>query len=159
MGSVGFGEIALIALVALLVFGPDRLPELSRKAGELLTKAREATRSFTDALDNEVGDATSSIRSLQAEYQATKDELTSAAGTVLNFDKAPDPDAGPDQPTDETPLPSEQVGTTTDDPASPTTDGATPPPTDPTPGTTTDDPTSPASDQPPAPTTDAEAAE
>jgi Tat protein translocase TatB subunit len=95
MGSVGFGEIALIAIVALLVFGPDRLPELSRKAGELLTKAREATRSFTDALDNEFDDATSPIRTLQTEFQATKDELTSAAGTILDFDGPSESSADP----------------------------------------------------------------
>lgn len=92
MGSVGFGEIALIAIVALLVFGPDRLPELSRKAGELLTKAREMTRSFTESLDNEFDEATSPIRTLQSEYHATKDELTNAAGTVLSFDGPADPD-------------------------------------------------------------------
>ncbi len=85
MGSIGFGEIALIAIVALLVFGPDRLPELSRKAGELMAKAREATRSFTDAIDSEFDEATSPIRSLKAEYQATKDELASAAGTVFDL--------------------------------------------------------------------------
>jgi sec-independent protein translocase protein TatB len=86
MGSVGFGEIAFIAIVALLVFGPDRLPELSRKAGELLAKAREATKSFTDAIDNEFDDASAPIRSLKAEYDATKDELTKAAGTVFDLD-------------------------------------------------------------------------
>lgn len=92
MGSVGFGEIALIAIVALLVFGPDRLPELSRKAGELLTRAREMTRSFTDSLDSEFDDATSPIRTLQSEFDATKDELTSAAGTMLDFDSQTDPE-------------------------------------------------------------------
>jgi Tat protein translocase TatB subunit len=86
MGSIGFGEIAIIAIVALLVFGPDRLPELSRKAGELLAKAREATRSFTDAIDNEFEGASSPIRSLKAEYDATKDELTNAAGTIFDLD-------------------------------------------------------------------------
>jgi sec-independent protein translocase protein TatB len=152
MGSVGFGEIALIALVALLVFGPDRLPELSRKAGELLTKAREATRSFTDALDNEFDDATSPIRSLQAEYHATKDELTSAAGTILNFDESPDSDAGPDNPTDETPPPSEQESTTTP------LDDSSPAPDHP-PAPTADDEAPPPTDHPPAPTADDEAAE
>ena len=177
MGSVGFGEIALIALVALLVFGPDRLPELSRKAGELLTKAREATRSFTDALDNEFDDATSPIRSLQAEYHATKDELTSAAGTILNFDESPDPDAGLDNPTDETPPPSDQeAAPTADDEAA---DDEAPPPTEHPPAPTADDEAAddeagddeaaddeapddeapPPTKHPPAPTADDEAAE
>ena len=93
MGSVGFGEIALIAIVALLVFGPDRLPELSRKAGKLLTKSREMMRSFTDSLDSEFDEATSPIRTLKSEFHATKDELTSAAGTILNFDGSTDPDS------------------------------------------------------------------
>lgn len=106
MGSVGFGEIALIAIVALLVFGPDRLPELSRKAGELLTKAREATRSFTDALDNEFEETTAPIRTLQSEYQATKDELTSAAGTVLDFDVSTDTSPKSKPPSDDEPAPS-----------------------------------------------------
>jgi len=54
-----------------------------------MTKAREATRSFTDALDNEFDETTSPIRTLQSEYHATKDELSSAAGTILNFDASP----------------------------------------------------------------------
>ncbi len=101
MGSIGFGEIALIALVALLVFGPDRLPELSRKAGELMTKAREATRSFTDALDSEFDEHTSPIRTLQAEFHATKDELTNAAGTILDFDASDSTQRTPSEPDDE----------------------------------------------------------
>ena len=104
MGSLGFGEIALIAIVALLVFGPDRLPELSRKAGELLTKAREATRSFTDAIDSEFDEAASPIRSLQTEFQATKDELTNAAGTILDFSG---PDASEESLTESSEPPSE----------------------------------------------------
>ncbi|GMR01746.1 MAG: hypothetical protein BMS9Abin20_0065 [Acidimicrobiia bacterium] len=91
MGSVGFGEIALIAIVALLVFGPERLPELSKKVGELLANTREATRAFTDAIDNEFDDASAPIRSLKAEYDATKDELTSAAGSVFDLDTVIDP--------------------------------------------------------------------
>ncbi|RLE17022.1 MAG: hypothetical protein DRJ28_00035 [Actinobacteria bacterium] len=102
MGSIGFGEIALIAIVALLVFGPDRLPELSKKAGELMARAREATRSFTDAIDNEFDEGMSPIRSLKAEYEATKDELTSAAGTVLDLDTVMGPvDAAKPKVTDE----------------------------------------------------------
>ncbi|MEN8040812.1 MAG: twin-arginine translocase TatA/TatE family subunit [Actinomycetota bacterium] len=98
MGSVGFGEIALIAIVALLVFGPERLPELSRKAGELMTKAREATKTFTDALDSEFEDSSAPIRSLKADFDATKDELSNAASTVLNFDAAPTSDTSDASP-------------------------------------------------------------
>jgi sec-independent protein translocase protein TatA len=43
MGSLGFGELAVIAVIALLVVGPKRLPEVARGLGQAL-------RSFQDAL-------------------------------------------------------------------------------------------------------------
>ena len=39
--NVGFGEIVMIAVVGLLVFGPDRLPEAVRRGMALLRQARE----------------------------------------------------------------------------------------------------------------------
>jgi Tat protein translocase TatB subunit len=125
MGSIGFGEIALIAIVALLVFGPDRLPELSRKAGELLTKAREATRSFTDSLDGEFDDATSPIRTLQSEFQATKDEITSAAGTILDFN-GESASSGTPSETEETSSASDERPSPVSDDASAETDDEAP---------------------------------
>ncbi|MFH0802089.1 MAG: twin-arginine translocase TatA/TatE family subunit [bacterium] len=34
MGNLGFGEIVLIALVALILFGPKKLPELGKALGK-----------------------------------------------------------------------------------------------------------------------------
>lgn len=39
MGDIGFSEIIVIAIVAILAFGKD-LPSVARKAGRLLNKAR-----------------------------------------------------------------------------------------------------------------------
>ena len=44
MGSLGFGEILVIVFVALIVFGPQRLPEITKKAGQMVAKAREMSR-------------------------------------------------------------------------------------------------------------------
>ncbi len=43
MGNLGLSELVLIGIVALLVIGPRRLPELARGLGE-------AFRSFQDAM-------------------------------------------------------------------------------------------------------------
>jgi len=51
MGSLSFSEIMVIVLVILVVFGP-RLPDLSRRAGELMKKVREASSSLSDAVGN-----------------------------------------------------------------------------------------------------------
>ncbi|MEA3510426.1 MAG: twin-arginine translocase TatA/TatE family subunit [Actinomycetota bacterium] len=88
MGSLGTGEILVIVLVALIVFGPHRLPEITRKAGEWLGKAREMTRSVTDTLDAEYGEITKPIKDLKGEYDATVGDVKNIASSVtdMSFD-------------------------------------------------------------------------
>lgn len=43
MPNLGFGEIIVIILVALLVFGPSKLPEVGRTVGKSLREFRRAT--------------------------------------------------------------------------------------------------------------------
>ncbi|HEY8122566.1 MAG TPA: twin-arginine translocase TatA/TatE family subunit [Myxococcota bacterium] len=43
MGPIGFTEMALIFVVALLVFGPNKLPELARNLGKSLAEFRRAS--------------------------------------------------------------------------------------------------------------------
>ena len=82
MGSLGSGELLVIAVAALIVFGPKRLPEIARKASELLTKTREATQSVTSALDKEFDGVTAPLQSLKDEYQSTMKEIKGAATSV-----------------------------------------------------------------------------
>jgi len=53
--GVGLPEFAVIAFVAVLVFGPDKLPELARQAGQLVRKARTLANSARDELRAELG--------------------------------------------------------------------------------------------------------
>ncbi len=55
MFDVGLMELAVIALVAIVVFGPDKLPELAKQAGGFLRKAREFANSARDELRTELG--------------------------------------------------------------------------------------------------------
>lgn len=85
MGSVGTGEILVIALVALIVFGPHRLPELARKAGDLLAKARQMTQSFTDSIDAEYGEMASPIKELKGEYDATLATVKGVTSSITDM--------------------------------------------------------------------------
>jgi len=49
--EVGFTEILMIGLVALLVVGPERLPELVRTTGRWIGRAQRITRELRAVLD------------------------------------------------------------------------------------------------------------
>lgn len=53
MFEVGFSEMLLIALVALLVLGPNKLPKLAREVGRWAGRARQMVRQMQDQLDHE----------------------------------------------------------------------------------------------------------
>lgn len=50
MPNLGVGEILVIAVFALLVFGPKRLPEVARSVGKALREFKKATTEFTDEI-------------------------------------------------------------------------------------------------------------
>jgi sec-independent protein translocase protein TatB len=53
--GIGLPEMAVIALVAVLVFGPDRLPDLARQAGRFLRQMRNLANAARDDLRAELG--------------------------------------------------------------------------------------------------------
>ena len=95
MGSLSFAEILVIVVVILVVFGPRRLPELSRRAGQLLSKVREGTSYVTQALDREYGDHMEPIRELKQEYDGLKGDVGRAVSSLGDLDTPPPPK--PDQ--------------------------------------------------------------
>lgn len=54
MFDIGFWELGLIFVVALLVVGPERLPRLARTAGMWVGKARSIVRTVKDDIDREL---------------------------------------------------------------------------------------------------------
>lgn len=56
MLSIGFWELMLLAVLCLLVVGPERLPSLMRTLGNWSGRAKLAMMRFKAELDREVGD-------------------------------------------------------------------------------------------------------
>lgn len=55
MFGVGLQEMALIAIVAVLVFGPDRIPEMARQAGRFVKRMKSYADAARDDLRQELG--------------------------------------------------------------------------------------------------------
>ena len=54
MFDIGFWELVLVGLIALLVFGPERLPRVAREAALWLRKARTIVSSAKEEIDREL---------------------------------------------------------------------------------------------------------
>lgn len=54
-GNLGWGEIGLLLLLGLLIFGPDRLPKATADAAKLLRELREMARGAASELKSELG--------------------------------------------------------------------------------------------------------
>jgi len=69
MFDVGFWELVVIAVVALIVFGPDKLPGLARTLGFWAGKARRQLGTFRQQVEREM--AFEEMKRLQEQLRAT----------------------------------------------------------------------------------------
>ena len=54
MGPLGVPELIIIFIIALLVFGPKRLPELGRTIGKAMAEFRRASNELKNVVEDEV---------------------------------------------------------------------------------------------------------
>ena len=62
--SIGWGEIVVLALAALFIFGPERLPDLAKDAAIGLKKVRAAIRGVREQVNESLGDDLPELRNL-----------------------------------------------------------------------------------------------
>lgn len=53
MGRIGFQEILLVFGLALLIFGPTKLPEIGKSMGKGIREFKSATKEITDSVSLE----------------------------------------------------------------------------------------------------------
>ena len=90
MFDIGFSELMVVALVALIVIGPERLPRVARMAGHLLGRLQRYVSDVKADINREIQieelqkaqrDIHDSVRSLD---QAVRQELGSVESSITN---------------------------------------------------------------------------
>ena len=56
MGQLGFSEMLVIFIIALLVFGPKKLPELGKSLGKGIREFKKATEELKSSWEDQVKD-------------------------------------------------------------------------------------------------------
>jgi sec-independent protein translocase protein TatB len=75
-------HMIVVFLVVLVVFGPQKLPELARSFGKLMAEFRKASGDFKSAFEEEMRDLERQARIAELKKQAA--EATAAASAALN---------------------------------------------------------------------------
>lgn len=70
LATFGVGDTLLIVVIALIVFGPKKLPEISRQIGKLLYEFRKASNDFKFQIEEELRAAEQAERQKQLTSQA-----------------------------------------------------------------------------------------
>lgn len=101
MFDVGFSELLLLAIVALVVLGPEKLPHAARMTGAWVGRIRRTILSVQAEIENEV--AASEMRArIQAELERAKSAMPDLA---LDENRIAPPRPASDTATDVAPAP------------------------------------------------------
>jgi sec-independent protein translocase protein TatB len=118
MFSITPSEIATIAIVALIVIGPRRLPGVARRAGQLTRQLRGAAEDFKSDLGTDYEESIAPFRDAAYDHSATGKTLRESIEAQFRWvAKAVDDTAEPAKPQAEETLP----------PDPPAQEGAVPP--------------------------------
>jgi len=96
-GSIGMPELIIILVIALIIFGPRKLPELGRSLGRSIGEFKRASNELRSTLEEEI--RLEDQREQRAAARAEQDSAIAAAATPSSGTPPPvAPHAGGDTP-------------------------------------------------------------
>lgn len=81
MFGINFSEILLIAVISLLLFGPEQLPSIARKAGKMFSTLRNLRTNLSSQLYEQIG--LQQINQIKNDLQNTITQLKQSIDTNL----------------------------------------------------------------------------
>jgi TatA/E family protein of Tat protein translocase len=76
MPQLGFGEMLVILVIALLVFGPKKLPELGKSLGKGIREFKKATNDLKSNWEDHIREAESSVDDVKQDVKPTIHDAT-----------------------------------------------------------------------------------
>lgn len=73
--GIGGGEFFVIIILALIVFGPGKLPELMGDAGRMLRELRRSTRDLTSDFEGSMKDIQDAYREVESDMRSTMRQI------------------------------------------------------------------------------------
>ena len=107
MGSLGMPEILMILVIALIIFGPRKLPELGKTLGNSLAQFRRASEDFKRQWEDEV-----EIERRRIDVPEAPVERTTQSASIAEGETKPEPAAEPAAGVAEEPLAVANTGET-----------------------------------------------
>jgi sec-independent protein translocase protein TatB len=84
MFDIGFSELVLIGILALLVLGPKRLPEVARTAGRWMAQLRRFVTNVKQDFDRELhGEELAELRKLKQELDETRRAFADSGNRMM----------------------------------------------------------------------------
>lgn len=95
MLDVGFSELVMVFLVALLVFGPERLPKMAYQLGTWFRQLRGFVQNARDELERElqISELRRQLRESQEQLRIQPDRAATPPGSQPSPDPAGEPPA------------------------------------------------------------------
>jgi sec-independent protein translocase protein TatA len=89
-GSIGMPELIIIFVIALIIFGPRKLPELGRSLGKSLAEFKRASNELKSTLEEEIR-----LDEQRTAFEASKAASAAQAGPAATTSTTIDPMAVP----------------------------------------------------------------
>jgi Tat protein translocase TatB subunit len=98
--GIGFGELVLILLLALIVFGPGKLPEVARTIGRISRNLKKMSSDLTTAVTKEIG-----LEEERQEFKKASSDLTTAMTRQIDIEEGARGHLSPERTPKNTPVP------------------------------------------------------
>jgi TatA/E family protein of Tat protein translocase len=101
MGPLGFTELVVIFFIALVVFGPEKLPDLAKTAAKGLREFRKATDGLKSNWEEHLRETETPVNEIKKTFEDAKADVVEASAKLLEEEPAAETPEEPAATTEE----------------------------------------------------------